>query len=621
MATPADGKKTVVVDAGAAIKLQRIENVGNAFFTTEEVHAEVKDTQARRHLQTLPFDLQQKQPFKEDLQAVKKFAKETGDNGFLSANDIGLLALAVRLHRESGSQVKLREKPEMAEVSQRHVPFSWAPAESHFRRPARSEMSNLDTFTLLGEQEGNELEEGNELHEEDLLEELEDDCDSDNEVGENDPRKCDTFPEAEQQPPSRDGDEESSASSGLREPKAAVDAAVADHKLAESLAEKCNVTSTQDQQSAEQPEKPKAVMSWAERAAAARNVAVVSTKVKVFVTPEVEPLPELTPGFVGTPLKTRREEVPWTSGLTAGSGENRSSAEQEQATSSRELVFGPRTPDTEDKRGASAATTRCDDEGDDEGESTSNTKSRILSSAVAGIQDFVVDVDGEDSDSSEDWESGWVTSENINRLNNTIDTNTEEGDEKEESPIAVLSTDYSVQNVAIQMGLQVVSMDGYRIRSVKLWGKICRACFATTRDTTKLYCPKCGNPTLDRCPYTLDAQGRVVMHDNRRRKPNLRGTVYSIPKRRGGRNQDLLLREDEQTMGGRDRQIRYEQRLQEKQRQIREKNDDIVDGWCARHITGAGNAVNRGPGQFKHGYGYGARRNPNANNFKKPKYK
>ena len=74
-------------------------------------------------------------------------------------------------------------------------------------------------------------------------------------------------------------------------------------------------------------------------------------------------------------------------------------------------------------------------------------------------------------------------------------------------------------------------------------------------------------------------------------------------------------------MGGRDRQIRYEQRLQEKQKQIREKNDDIVDGWCARHITGAGNAVNRGPGQFKHGYGYGARRNPNANNFKKPKYK
>ena len=75
-------QKTVVVGAGAAIKLQRIENVGNAFFTTEEVHAEVKDTQARRHLQTLPFDLQQKQPFKEDLQAVLTISMALGYSKF-----------------------------------------------------------------------------------------------------------------------------------------------------------------------------------------------------------------------------------------------------------------------------------------------------------------------------------------------------------------------------------------------------------------------------------------------------------------------------------------------------------------------------------------------------------
>ena len=84
------GRK-IVVDAGAAIRVERIEKFGGQFYTTAEVLKEIRDAQARRHLLTLPFELQVQNPSKEDFEYVKAFAKQTGDLGFLSTNDMGLL--------------------------------------------------------------------------------------------------------------------------------------------------------------------------------------------------------------------------------------------------------------------------------------------------------------------------------------------------------------------------------------------------------------------------------------------------------------------------------------------------------------------------------------------------
>lgn len=113
----------------------------------------------------------------------------------------------------------------------------------------------------------------------------------------------------------------------------------------------------------------------------------------------------------------------------------------------------------------------------------------------------------------------------------------------------------------------------------------------------------------------------MVLHDNRRRKPNLRGTVYSIPKYKGGRQHaDILLREDEMMMGGRDRELKYRQKLAERQRM--EKDPFVNDGFGAafggRMTTATGKALNGNPHQFQHGYG---RKNPNASNFRAGRFK
>eukprot|EP00449_Zooxanthella_nutricula_P013161 CAMPEP_0198497256 /NCGR_PEP_ID=MMETSP1462-20131121/6294_1 /TAXON_ID=1333877 /ORGANISM="Brandtodinium nutriculum, Strain RCC3387" /LENGTH=101 /DNA_ID=CAMNT_0044226117 /DNA_START=32 /DNA_END=334 /DNA_ORIENTATION=+ len=98
-ALPGCDDRKVVIDAGAAIKLQRLDRLGNELFTTSGVLAEVRDERARALLDTLPQELKVREPLPQDLAFVKQFAKATGDFGFLSQNDMDLIALTVQLHR------------------------------------------------------------------------------------------------------------------------------------------------------------------------------------------------------------------------------------------------------------------------------------------------------------------------------------------------------------------------------------------------------------------------------------------------------------------------------------------------------------------------------------------
>jgi len=147
---------------------------------------------------------------------------------------------------------------------------------------------------------------------------------------------------------------------------------------------------------------------------------------------------------------------------------------------------------------------------------------------------------------------------------------------------------------------------------------ICRACGAFTRDTTKLFCQKCGNATVDKVPITVSASGEVVLHDNRK-KINNRGTIYSIPKPRGGRNdKDFIVCEDQMMMGGRDREYRHQRRQWETLRQSRDPfNPDVAyeqTGWWSRKTLPSGKIAVKGPPKVQIGLGRG---NPNSNRWQK----
>ncbi|CEG47875.1 rna-binding protein nob1 [Plasmopara halstedii] len=115
--------------------------------------------------------------------------------------------------------------------------------------------------------------------------------------------------------------------------------------------------------------------------------------------------------------------------------------------------------------------------------------------------------------------------------------------------VACITTDYSMQNVVLQIGLRLLSTEGMIIKRVKQWILRCIACFTTSTEMDRMFCPKCGNSTMERMSYSLDRDGHMTFYSRANRPTKLSGTKYSLPKPKGGRNGDLLLREDQLLMG------------------------------------------------------------------------
>lgn len=107
-----------------------------------------------------------------------------------------------------------------------------------------------------------------------------------------------------------------------------------------------------------------------------------------------------------------------------------------------------------------------------------------------------------------------------------------------------------MQNVIIQLGFKLLSLDGRRITRVKRFKLLCRACQKINLNIEKLFCEFCGSHTLIKVSVYINLDGEITFFKNPRRKPRLRGTKYSMPKPQGGREGDgMILREDELLIG------------------------------------------------------------------------
>jgi RNA-binding protein NOB1 len=152
------------------------------------------------------------------------------------------------------------------------------------------------------------------------------------------------------------------------------------------------------------------------------------------------------------------------------------------------------------------------------------------SKGIAEAVEAIEAVEEEDSDSD-----GWITPSNLHKhqakdAGLTTSTNTSNLPPKP-LQVALLTSDYAMQNVVLRMNLNLVSPSLARITRLKTWVLRCHGCFAVTRDTSKQFCPKCGNPTLTRVSCSTNAaDGSVQLHLKKNFQWNKRGNVYSIPK-------------------------------------------------------------------------------------------
>lgn len=461
--------RKVVIDAGAAIKLQRLDRFGGELFTTGGVIREIKDENARNLLKTLPQELTVREPLTQDILFTKQFAKATGDLGFLSQNDIELIALTLALHREAGGSV--RERPARLESGQGSSPFDWAPAD---------------------------------------------------------------------------------ASKPIRGPRTQRESA---DKQDEEAAEGGEWTQVRSGRTVDKTEE-----------AGEQSLTIDSSDVKT------------------APVSDASAEQAMAVAHLAEASEKTSVAQVLAAVEQAEAQSEDTCPAAAPVAASTAATAAVEDTDEVEGQA-----------------------EAEASDSDEDGSSAgeWVTKENMHRFGMGVEP-------AAEVRATCATADYSVQNVLLQMGITPLTFDGFAVRSVKLWGLICRACFHFTRDTQKVFCPKCGNDTVVRVPIIVDQDGQAqVLNSGRalRRK----GTVYSVPKPQGGRGWKPIYAEDEVLMGGRDRMLRHAENLQNKERQNRDpfNEDNAIRAWYQRSGTGGKGAAD--VPRVRAGLG---RANPNANNYK-----
>lgn len=99
-----------------------------------------------------------------------------------------------------------------------------------------------------------------------------------------------------------------------------------------------------------------------------------------------------------------------------------------------------------------------------------------------------------------------------------------------------MTTDFAMQNVLKQIGLNVSSLDGLMIKQVRTFIFRCYACFKTTSIMTKIFCPNCGHKTLKKVAVSLDENGKQVIHLNIRKPVTARGKKFSLPTPRGGKH-------------------------------------------------------------------------------------
>lgn len=155
------------------------------------------------------------------------------------------------------------------------------------------------------------------------------------------------------------------------------------------------------------------------------------------------------------------------------------------------------------------------------------------------------DESDESSDEDSDSDGGdWITPGNLQEKKKEMDKG--EYFEDKHVTVACITTDFAMQNVLKQIGLNVAALDGRLIKQVRTFIFRCTTCFKTTSIMTKVFCPKCGHATLKRVAVSVDEHGNQQIHINARKPLTARGKKFSLPTPRGGQHfQYPILTEDQ----------------------------------------------------------------------------
>ncbi|MCJ1224626.1 Nin1 binding protein [Toensbergia leucococca] len=177
---------------------------------------------------------------------------------------------------------------------------------------------------------------------------------------------------------------------------------------------------------------------------------------------------------------------------------------------------------------------------------------------------------------------GWITPSNIKKYQaKDLNSSTTPTWHTAVMQVAVITTDFAMQNVLLQMNLNLLSPSLQQVRHLRTYILRCHACFEKTKDMSKQFCPRCGKPTLTRVSCSTSTSGEFKIHLKKNMQWNSRGDRFSIPKPvpgvangkvgtgkgggKGGWGQELILAEDQKEY------------IRAMQGQSRRKETDLMD--------------------------------------------
>lgn len=137
-------------------------------------------------------------------------------------------------------------------------------------------------------------------------------------------------------------------------------------------------------------------------------------------------------------------------------------------------------------------------------------------------------------------DQGWIGPDNILSLNQDTD--------KEEvfHNTLIVTNDYAMQNVILQMKIPLLSLDGNIIKCIKNYVLECYSCNDVTKKLESVFCPKCGKPTLLKVTCELREDGSLVLFRKKNYQVYQRGKRYPIAQPKEGRRvNEIILYEDD----------------------------------------------------------------------------
>lgn len=145
-----------------------------------------------------------------------------------------------------------------------------------------------------------------------------------------------------------------------------------------------------------------------------------------------------------------------------------------------------------------------------------------------------------------DDEDGWVGPSNIDSMKTETKPDVIGEDAALQINASVITSDFAMQNILLQIGIPLLNIEGKIITKVKSFVLECFSCWAVSRKTDIVFCKKCGKDTLLKVTCEFLDDGSFLMYRKKNKDIIKRGARYPIPEPKGGRQlNDMILYEDD----------------------------------------------------------------------------